>query len=247
MGEVNDTDLRHRRRTEYTAIETEDAFRQATLGTPCPMAWMCLVWCQAKLHAQAFERIGVTNALDGSEDQRVSREARIFWDDAHMKTERASAVVEVDEEVVAGRRRWTYGDVYRNICEHQKRGHVVSSTSPRRTHRREPRGRWRMGQRPVGPPRMGRQRVGRWSVGRVGRWPLAPSGMAAALPLRRQPGGASADAEPGAAHAAAAHPRLFQRTQPVEARRAKQAAHPRNDITNSSDGWRVHCEVCDGN
>lgn len=134
VGQVNDTDLHHPLRTEYTALETEDALRQATLGTPCPIirkedciAWMCLVWCRTRLHAQAaagFKKVGVTNALDGSEDGRVSREARTFWDSARMKTERASAVADVDEEVAAGRLRWTYGDVYRIICEHPKRGHV---------------------------------------------------------------------------------------------------------------------------
>ena len=60
------------------ALETEDAHRQAALGKVCPiarkedcMAWMCLAWCHARLHAQAaagFKKVGVTNALDGSED-----------------------------------------------------------------------------------------------------------------------------------------------------------------------------------
>ena len=134
VGQVNDTDLHHPLRTEYTELETEDALRQAMMGIACPitkkedcMAWMCLVWCQAKLHKQAtagFKRVGVTNALDGSEDQEISREARTFWDDGNMKAERASAVADVDDEVDAGRLKWTYGDVYRLICEHPKRGHV---------------------------------------------------------------------------------------------------------------------------
>ena len=109
VGQVNDTDLHQPLKKEYIALETEDALRQAALGKACPitrredcMAWMCLVWCQARLHAQAaagFKRVGVTNALDGSEDHRISREAREFWDQEDMKTERASAAADVDEEV----------------------------------------------------------------------------------------------------------------------------------------------------
>ena len=68
--------------------------------------------------------MGVTNALDGSEEDRVSRKACDFWDRLHMQTERASAVADLDEEVAAGRLRWTYDDVYRIICEHKKRGHL---------------------------------------------------------------------------------------------------------------------------
>ena len=91
------------------------------------MAWMCLERPHARLHAQAaagLKPVGVTNALDGSEDHRICREARDFWDQADMKTERASAVADVDEEVAAGRLRWTYDDAYRLISPHPKRGHL---------------------------------------------------------------------------------------------------------------------------
>ena len=134
VGQVNDTDLHKDMKKEYIQLEMDDALRQAALGKACPMtrredamAWMCLIWFQPHLHAHAadgFKKVGVTNALDGSEDDLVCREARVYWDHLSMKDVRASAVADVDGEVDAGRLRWTYNDVYSAVCAHPERGHV---------------------------------------------------------------------------------------------------------------------------
>ena len=134
VGQVNDTDLHRPLKKEYIDLEMEDALRQAALGKACPltrkedaMAWMSLVWFQPRLHAdaaQGFKKVGFANALDGTEDDRVCREARSYWDRLQMKHLRASAVADVDEEVRAGRMRWTYRCVYSVIGDHPKRGHL---------------------------------------------------------------------------------------------------------------------------
>ena len=134
VGQANDTDLHRPMKKEYMDLEMEDALRQAALGKACPvtrredaMAWMSLVWLQPRLHAdaaQGFKKVGVTNALDGADDDLVCREARSYWDRLCMKEQRASAVADVDEEVQAGRLRWTYKDVYSVISDHPHRGHL---------------------------------------------------------------------------------------------------------------------------
>ena len=134
VGQVNDTDLHKPMKKEYIELEMDDALRQAALGKACPMvrredamAWMSIVWFQTHMHLQAadgFKKVGITNALDGSEDDLVCREARSYWNALSMPEMRASAVADVDCEVDAGRLSWTYRHVYRLIAEHPARGHV---------------------------------------------------------------------------------------------------------------------------
>ena len=45
--------------------------------------WMAEVWSDRRLHEQArkgYNLIGCANALDGTEDHLIAREARVFWD-----------------------------------------------------------------------------------------------------------------------------------------------------------------------
>ena len=66
----------------------------------------------------------MTNALDGSEDDLVCREAHTHWDEVGMGEHRASAVADVNDEVDAGRLIWRYRDVCSVICAHPARGHL---------------------------------------------------------------------------------------------------------------------------
>ena len=86
MGQVNETDLQQPMKKEYMQLEMDDALRPAALGKACPLtrtedatSWMSLAWCHPHLHEQAAagcKKVGVTIALDGSEDDLVCKEAR---------------------------------------------------------------------------------------------------------------------------------------------------------------------------
>jgi hypothetical protein len=71
---------------------------------------MAAIWSQKWLHeraAQGFEKVGLSNVLDGSEDHLICRDARVFWDEMNMGEARLEAVAAVSEEVAAGRLHWS--------------------------------------------------------------------------------------------------------------------------------------------
>ena len=77
--------------------------------------WMAEVWSDRNLHAQArkgYKLIGATNALDGSEDHLIAREARLFWDKLTISAKRDATIRDVETEVEAGRLDWGYDAVY---------------------------------------------------------------------------------------------------------------------------------------
>ena len=120
--QVNDTDLHRELKRLYQELEMEDnIFQQGLRQGCCPvprkedcMAWMASIWGQSWLHASAstgFKKVGFTNALDGSEDHLICREARQFWDELEMPLLRAGAMRNIEVEVAGGRLGWTFDGV----------------------------------------------------------------------------------------------------------------------------------------
>ena len=80
-------------------------------GVPCPrradvIGWVSCIWCSEELHLRAqrgFQKVGLSNALDGTEDAEICREAADFWHAEGMRQRRQEAVDDVKAEVAAGR------------------------------------------------------------------------------------------------------------------------------------------------
>ena len=103
ITQTNDTDLHQGTKADYIHEETELMIHlvRAT-GKRCPTynAEQCIdifskIWLDSRRHLEAakgYWKTGTLNALDGSEDHRITREAaEIFWDDAlDMRGERAA-------------------------------------------------------------------------------------------------------------------------------------------------------------
>ena len=129
----NDTDLHAHLKRAYIELETEDALEQQQLrprGVPVPrkedaMGWMASLWARPGLHeaaAAGFKKVGLANALDGSEDHLICREAKTFWEELRMRERRRDALGDVEMEVQAGRLRWTYEDIGKIVLPMPKRG-----------------------------------------------------------------------------------------------------------------------------
>ena len=79
---------------------------------------MAAVWHNPALHsavADGFWKTGQANALDGSQDHRIIKEARAFWDESQMWRRRAEAIHDVDVEFGSGRLAWSHQDVARLV------------------------------------------------------------------------------------------------------------------------------------
>ena len=77
---------------------------------PCPrrediVGWVSCIWSRQV-------QVGLTNALDGSQDAEICREAGQFWHQESMRQRRAEVVHDVNVEVDAKRLAWRYEDVY---------------------------------------------------------------------------------------------------------------------------------------
>ena len=123
ITQTNDTDLHQHQRRLYTEQEMAEMLRLARINPgkmPSAMVescidWMAEVWGNRALHDQArqgYKYTGETNALDGSEDHLIAREARVFWDNLGISAKRDAACEDVRVEVEAGRLRWGYDAVY---------------------------------------------------------------------------------------------------------------------------------------
>lgn len=64
-------------------------------------------WRQVNHHqaSEGHKRVGLSNALDGSEDALICREARLFWVWAGMAAARERAIAEVDRRIASGELR----------------------------------------------------------------------------------------------------------------------------------------------
>ena len=91
------------------------------------IGWMADTWLDPQLHLQAckgFKSNGITNALDGSEDRLMGREAKGFWDALAVAGKRDQAVHDVKVEVDEARLEWSYEDVCRLVIPFPSRGHL---------------------------------------------------------------------------------------------------------------------------
>ena len=86
---------------------------------------MTTLWLREGLHVQAckgYKYTGIKNALDGSEDYMIVREAAQFWKDLKMRDRVNKAVHDVEVECTAGRLQWSYQGVYSLIAPFPPRG-----------------------------------------------------------------------------------------------------------------------------
>ena len=135
VTQVNDTDLHQHLRKAYLEKETAEMVRRARLnpsGTPVPtpqncVSWMVDIWSNPQLHLDAskgFKRTGITNALDGSEDHFIAREAKYFWQNLNMASQRNAAIHDVAIEVEAVRIQWDFAGVYSLVSDFPETGHL---------------------------------------------------------------------------------------------------------------------------
>jgi hypothetical protein len=115
-------------RKAYLEKETAEMIRYSMLNTnstPSPkpeqcIGWMIDAWSNPQLHLSAvagFKKTGITNALDGSEDHLIVREAKHFWRSLRMDSQRQSAIHDVEVEVEQGRLQWTFQSIYSIIAD----------------------------------------------------------------------------------------------------------------------------------
>ena len=72
------------------------------------------VMSDLELHMRAcrgYKYTGTLVALDGSEDFKICREAKEFWNEMNMRTRINSAVAEVEAQFQAGKLPWTWATV----------------------------------------------------------------------------------------------------------------------------------------
>ena len=107
VAHTNDTDHHPWVRKRYIEIETDKVIRKARLQGGGMVSLtreeildiMIEVMSDLPLHIRAskgYKYTGTTNALDGSEDKLICREAGQFWCELGMRKKIDSAVAEVD-------------------------------------------------------------------------------------------------------------------------------------------------------
>ena len=133
MRQPNDTDLHGDMKRLHLEMEGADASEQQRLrpeGVPAAriqdcIAWMAAIWGQPSLHeaaAAGFKKVGLANALDGTEDHLICREARRFWEELGREVARRDAIHDVDVEFEAGRLDWSYDSVLEVVAPFPSRG-----------------------------------------------------------------------------------------------------------------------------
>ncbi len=129
-----DTHLNQHVKREYVKREGAALLKSMRLGQCVPQLdkrdcidLMADVMSDMRLHLAAAEGYWETgfkaNIWDADLDARICKEAGHFWRKLGMRRKVAAAVAEVEEEVKAGRLRWTYKDIMRLILPHPRRGH----------------------------------------------------------------------------------------------------------------------------
>ena len=115
VAQVNDTDLHDKFEQIYLELE-QDAFTEAQSIDPSDISRteqevlndVAQTWRQLD-HLRGVEghkRVGLANALDGTDDEELTREALEFWECANMPAERKKAIAEVDALFAAGELSW---------------------------------------------------------------------------------------------------------------------------------------------
>jgi hypothetical protein len=111
VAQINDTDLHCDLEAAYVELE-QCSFHSQQLWDPGNISrtlqqvlddlggsWKAVDHTRG---LRGHKKVGLNIALDGSEDQHITREARIFWLEADMAAERVKAIAEVDALVNAG-------------------------------------------------------------------------------------------------------------------------------------------------
>ena len=111
VAQINDTDLHGELEDKYIELE-QIAFHTQQLMDPGNIARtlqnvlddLCGAWrsCDHQQGLRGHKKVGLNNALDGSEDGLITREARVFWHEADMSNARTTALAEVDALVDSG-------------------------------------------------------------------------------------------------------------------------------------------------
>ena len=136
--QTNDTDLHAHVKQMYCELEMADAVEQMRLrpkGVPCPLTsdvvgWAGCIWGVEELHVRASRgclEVGLSSALDGSQDAEICREAGRFWHQEGMRQRRDAVVHDVNVEADVGRLVWRFDDVYRVVNPFPARGRGCDS------------------------------------------------------------------------------------------------------------------------
>ena len=88
---------------------------------------MIEVMSDLDLHLRAsrgYKYTGTMVAFDRSEDHKICREAKEFWNEMNMRTRINSAVAEVEAQFQVGKLPWTWATVQSLITPYPKKGHL---------------------------------------------------------------------------------------------------------------------------
>ena len=135
VTQTNDTDLHQGTKADYIHEEAELMMHLVrSTGKRCPTytAEQCIdifarIWHDPRRHVEAargYWRTGTLNALDGSEDNLIVREARKYWDRLDMDRRRKQVIHDVEVEYAAKRLRWTPTHIKALILPYPKTGHM---------------------------------------------------------------------------------------------------------------------------
>lgn len=133
IAQVNDTDLHAELSRVYLHLEAMRFVRQQQMDpgnisrTPQDVLWDISAAWRAVDHSQGLRghwRVGMANALDGSEDGDICREAHQFWQLCNMPEERRKAIAEVNQRVDSGELSSFPGD-WRKVIVHPADAGVV--------------------------------------------------------------------------------------------------------------------------
>ena len=122
VSQTNDTDLHLWVRKRFVELQTDLMVRKARragggmvdLTAEENINIMIEVMSDRQLHLQAckgYKYTGTTVALDGTEDHKICREAKDFWNELDMRKHINSAVAEVEANYKAGLLPWNYKTV----------------------------------------------------------------------------------------------------------------------------------------
>ena len=118
IAQVNDTDLHEEFSRVYIDLEQQSFNDKQSYDPSCISRSLqevvedtCTTWrhCHHMQGVKGHKYTGLSVALDGSEDWKISREARRFWQDAGMPEARKEAMRQVDE-AIANKKVSTFED-----------------------------------------------------------------------------------------------------------------------------------------
>ena len=135
VTQTNDTDLHQGTKPDYIHRESElmmhlirhTGRRCPTFGADQCIEIFALIWANWARHEEAakgYKRTSTLNALDGSEDKFIVREAKKYWDRLDMPRRRERVIHDVDVEYEAGRLRWCPSHIQGLIVPYPKTGHM---------------------------------------------------------------------------------------------------------------------------